>query len=101
MKDLLSVEGISLIVMLSNVAIGVLMAFVGKDLRNLKTEFKHDLEKFKNEMRDDFDKRYYLADVQLRDRENYTDFCKRTHERIDKLENKVEVLQETLQRRIG
>lgn len=87
--------------MLSNVAIGVLMAFVGKDLRNLKTEFKHDLEKFKNEMRDDFDKRYYLADVQLRDRENYTDFCKRTHERIDKLENKVEVLQETLQRRIG
>lgn len=83
-------EIISLAVTVCNVAVGVLLAFVGKDIRNLKTEVKQELSNFKNELKEEFDKRYYLAAVQMRDRENYQDFCKRTHERIDKLEAKLE-----------
>ena len=93
MKDLLSIEGISLLVMISNIIVGGLMAYLGKDFRNLRTEIKRDLADFRNKLKDEFDGRYYLAAVQMRDRENYQEFCRRTHERIDKVESRLEDLQ--------
>lgn len=86
MKDLLSIEGVSLLVMLSNVIVGALLAY-------LRVQIGKDLATFRNDLRSEFDERYYLAAVQIRDRENYMDFCKRTHERIDRLEEKLEDLQ--------
>lgn len=86
MKDLLSIEGVSLLVMVSNMIVGGLLAY-------LRVEIRRDLANFRNELRAEFDERYYLAAVQMRDRENYQDFCKRTHERIDKLEEKLEDIQ--------
>lgn len=83
MKDLFSIEGVSLLVMLSNVIVGALLAY-------LRVEIRRDLEKFRNELRSEFDERYYLAAVQIRDREEYMAFAKRTHDRIDKLEERLD-----------
>lgn len=83
MKDILSIEGISLLVMVSNIIVGALLAY-------LRVQIRQDLAIFRNELRKEFDERYYLAAVQIRDREEYMSFCKRTHERIDKLEEKLE-----------
>lgn len=85
-------EKISLVLVLTNVAVAMLLGYLSKDFRNLRNEFRQDLANFKNEMKDEFDERYYLAAVQMRDQENYKEFCKRTHERIDKLENRLEAM---------
>lgn len=85
MKELFSIEGVSLLVMLSNVIVGALLAY-------LRVQIGRDLATFRNDLKKEFDERYYLAALQIRDRENYQEFCRRTHERIDKLEAKLEDL---------